>query len=111
MAGRSSVLSLALLGLAGWALLCGCGSAFVGGSAPAPSTGLRTATAQRALPPGAEQVAESSISTALAVSAWGMAANIVTVFVPVTFLIVLYLQSERSKREMGIDVDNDPYRV
>mmetsp|Transcript_1430 Transcript_1430/g.4550 ORF Transcript_1430/g.4550 Transcript_1430/m.4550 type:complete len:104 (-) Transcript_1430:57-368(-) len=102
MAARSNILPLVLLALAAAALLCGT-SAFVGGSAPAAGTSLRTATAQRALPPGADVVAESSISTALAVAAWGMAANIVTVFVPVTFLVVLYLQSERTKAEEGIE--------
>mmetsp|Transcript_17750 Transcript_17750/g.50548 ORF Transcript_17750/g.50548 Transcript_17750/m.50548 type:complete len:108 (+) Transcript_17750:112-435(+) len=103
MASRSALLPLALLVLAVTALLCGCGSAFAGIRAPAAAgTGVRTATAQRALPPGAEGIVESSVSTALAVAAWGMAANIAFVFVPVTFLVVLYLQSERTKAEDGL---------
>mmetsp|Transcript_17753 Transcript_17753/g.50558 ORF Transcript_17753/g.50558 Transcript_17753/m.50558 type:complete len:107 (+) Transcript_17753:65-385(+) len=102
MAGRSSLLSLVLIVLAATALLSGCGSAFAGIRAPAASTSVRTAPALRALPPGAEVIAESSVSTALAVAAWGMAANIAFVFVPVTFLVVLYLQSERTKAEDGL---------
>mmetsp|Transcript_108513 Transcript_108513/g.324481 ORF Transcript_108513/g.324481 Transcript_108513/m.324481 type:complete len:107 (-) Transcript_108513:100-420(-) len=105
MVARSALLPLALLALAAAALLCGT-SAFVGGRSPAASTGSLRATtlSRRALPPGAEGfVAESSLATALAVAAWGMAANIVTVFVPVTFLVVLYLQSERTKAEEGIE--------
>mmetsp|Transcript_16964 Transcript_16964/g.35435 ORF Transcript_16964/g.35435 Transcript_16964/m.35435 type:complete len:107 (-) Transcript_16964:75-395(-) len=102
MAGRSALLPLALIVLVASALLYVSGPAFVGGSGLAPRSSLRTATAQRVLPPGVEGIAESSVSTALAVAAWGMAANIAFVFVPVTFFVILYLQSERTKAEDGM---------
>mmetsp|Transcript_91891 Transcript_91891/g.255970 ORF Transcript_91891/g.255970 Transcript_91891/m.255970 type:complete len:104 (-) Transcript_91891:170-481(-) len=102
MAGRSLLLPLTLLVLAAVAALCG-PTAFVGGQTRAPSTALRTLTPQRALPLDMGVPAETSVATALAVSTPGFWANIVTVIVPVTFLIVLYLQSERTKAEEGIE--------
>mmetsp|Transcript_53333 Transcript_53333/g.170888 ORF Transcript_53333/g.170888 Transcript_53333/m.170888 type:complete len:104 (-) Transcript_53333:118-429(-) len=99
MAGRSALLPVALLALAAAALLLGPG-AFVGGRAQAPATAsLRSGAARAALPLGAGAVAESSVATALAVSTPGFWANIVTVLVPCSFLIILYLQSERTKAE------------
>jgi len=93
---RKMLLPMAFLVLATFALLDG-QSAFVGQSV---STGtapnLRTTTGRRALP---VEIIESSIGTALAVSQPGFAANIVFVSVPVIFLVTLYLQSERTKRE------------
>merc|ERR1711879_438263 len=78
--------------------------AFVGGKVKAPSAGLlRASTAQSALPMDADLVLDSSLTTALAVSTPGWWANIAIVVVPVTFLITLYLQSERTKAEDGLD--------
>ena len=88
MAGSRSV--LLPLALAVLALLCGA-SCFVGGS-KAPATSALRATQMRAVP--MDVVAESSVTTALAVSTPGWWANIVGLMVPLIFLVVLYLQSE-----------------
>mmetsp|Transcript_65776 Transcript_65776/g.148425 ORF Transcript_65776/g.148425 Transcript_65776/m.148425 type:complete len:103 (-) Transcript_65776:100-408(-) len=102
MAARPTLIPLALLALAVLGAFCGL-SAFVGGARSAStSTSLRVSTAQRALPLEGASIADSSVLTALAVSTPGFWANIVTVMVPVTFLVVLYLQSERTKAEEGL---------
>merc|ERR1719203_930079 len=77
--------------------------AFVGGSLRAPaSTSLRTSTARRALPVGAEPLADaSSLTTSLLVSAPAWAANTLGLLIPIGFCVILYLQSERSKAEEG----------
>ena len=49
--------------------------------------------------PAQAMALESSLTTALAVSTPGWWANIVGIMVPLTFLIVLYLQSERTLSE------------
>mmetsp|Transcript_88142 Transcript_88142/g.273834 ORF Transcript_88142/g.273834 Transcript_88142/m.273834 type:complete len:105 (+) Transcript_88142:98-412(+) len=99
MAGRPMLLPAALLALAAAAAFCGT-SAFVGGNYRASSTvSLRAGAARGALPAGAEILADSSVATSLAVSTPGFWANIVTVLVPCSFLIILYLQSERTKAE------------
>jgi len=93
---RRMMLPTALLVLATFALLDG-QSAFVGQSVRASAApSLRATTERKALP---VEIMDSSIETALAVSQPGFAANIVFVAVPVIFLVTLYLQSERTKRE------------
>mmetsp|Transcript_86709 Transcript_86709/g.187570 ORF Transcript_86709/g.187570 Transcript_86709/m.187570 type:complete len:97 (+) Transcript_86709:58-348(+) len=67
---------------------------FCGGAAPVTGAALRGNTARAAVPEA--MALESSLTTALAVSTPGWWANIVGVMVPLTFLIVLYLQSERT---------------
>mmetsp|Transcript_20721 Transcript_20721/g.64738 ORF Transcript_20721/g.64738 Transcript_20721/m.64738 type:complete len:105 (+) Transcript_20721:128-442(+) len=99
MAGRPMLLPAALLALAAAAALCGA-SAFVCGSYGAsPTPSVRAGATRSALPAGAEILADTSVATSLAVSTPGFWANIVTVLVPCSFLIILYLQSERTKAE------------
>mmetsp|Transcript_58343 Transcript_58343/g.147936 ORF Transcript_58343/g.147936 Transcript_58343/m.147936 type:complete len:104 (+) Transcript_58343:87-398(+) len=97
-ARRSLLLPVVLAAFALCAVLSSCG-AFVGGSAP-PASGasLRTAAqAQRALPVGLAE--GSSVATSLAVTTAAWWANIVLLIIPLTFLIILYLQSERTLAE------------
>mmetsp|Transcript_58345 Transcript_58345/g.147941 ORF Transcript_58345/g.147941 Transcript_58345/m.147941 type:complete len:104 (+) Transcript_58345:71-382(+) len=95
---RSLLLPAALATLALCGVLSACG-AFVGGSAPpAAGASLRaTAQAQRALPVGLAE--GSSVATSLAVTTAAWWANIVLLIIPLTFLIILYLQSERTLAE------------
>lgn len=73
---------------------------FVSGLAPGSTRVPRSA--RQAVPEAMEL--GSSINTALEVSTPGWWANIVTVVVPCSILIILYLQSEKRKYEekMGI---------
>merc|ERR1719150_3112347 len=98
MAARRTILPALCLALAVAALFRP--AAFVSGLAPASPLSSTRGMALRSLPAGA--VAETSVATSLAVSTPGFWANIVTVLVPITFLIVLYLQSERTKAEEGL---------
>eukprot|EP00419_Tripos_fusus_P009415 CAMPEP_0172660176 /NCGR_PEP_ID=MMETSP1074-20121228/3929_1 /TAXON_ID=2916 /ORGANISM="Ceratium fusus, Strain PA161109" /LENGTH=104 /DNA_ID=CAMNT_0013475781 /DNA_START=83 /DNA_END=397 /DNA_ORIENTATION=+ len=92
---RRILFPLALLVFAMFALLVG-QAAFVGSSTPTgKAQRLRAKTVREVVP---VEMMESSIETALAVQGPGFAANIVFVLVPVTFLITLYLQSERTKK-------------
>jgi len=70
-----------------------CGLSFVSGSNVGTTRSLRTS--QRAVP----VEFGSSVSTALEVTAAAWGANIALLLVPFTFLIQLYLQSERTKAE------------
>merc|ERR1719464_397179 len=98
MPARRTILPALLLVVAAAALLSGPATFAVGWS-PASATTSTRSTGLRALPTGAEVLAETSVTTSLAVSTPGFWANIVTVLVPITFLTVLYLQSERTKAE------------
>merc|ERR1719510_2259811 len=93
MASRSMLLPVVLAVCACWTFLS---TAFVGSARTLGSTLRGSSVAQGALPVGA---IESSLSTSLAVTqaAWG--ANIVLVVVPITFWVILFLQSERNKNE------------
>merc|ERR1712187_262809 len=103
-AGRSAFLPALLLGLVAVVLLCG-PTAFVNGVVSSSSSSLRGAgEAQRALPEA--ELVTSSVAMAdagMQVSTPGWWANILSIIVPVTFLITLYLQSERTKLEEGIE--------
>ncbi|CAE8611787.1 unnamed protein product [Polarella glacialis] len=95
------VLPVVLLAVA--AAVCLCGTSFVCGRSQSSATSLRAGTAQRALPVEAlDFLADSSMMNAesLEVSTPGWWANIVCLVVPITYLITLYLQSERTKAEM-----------
>mmetsp|Transcript_20717 Transcript_20717/g.64721 ORF Transcript_20717/g.64721 Transcript_20717/m.64721 type:complete len:105 (+) Transcript_20717:128-442(+) len=99
MAGRPMLLPAALLALAAAAALCSTSTFVCGSHRASPTLSSRASTARSALPAGAELLADTSVATALAVSTPGFWANIVTVLVPCSFLIILYLQSERTKAE------------
>mmetsp|Transcript_58347 Transcript_58347/g.147945 ORF Transcript_58347/g.147945 Transcript_58347/m.147945 type:complete len:104 (+) Transcript_58347:67-378(+) len=97
-ARRSLLLPTALAAFALCAVLSAC-CAFVGSSAP-PAVGasLRAGTQTRhALP--VDLVEGSSLATSLAVTTAAWWANIVLLIIPLTFLIILYLQSERTLAE------------
>eukprot|EP00933_Yihiella_yeosuensis_P067694 TRINITY_DN726_c0_g2_i1.p1 TRINITY_DN726_c0_g2~~TRINITY_DN726_c0_g2_i1.p1 ORF type:complete len:108 (-),score=16.98 TRINITY_DN726_c0_g2_i1:192-515(-) len=99
-ASRNVILPLALLALVCVQLLSVPSFVFGGRSMTSRQTSLRSGTAQRALP--AEFVVDgSSVETALQVTNYGMAANIVFLTVPVIFLVTLYLQSERNKARIA----------
>eukprot|EP00443_Scrippsiella_acuminata_P055674 CAMPEP_0115501916 /NCGR_PEP_ID=MMETSP0271-20121206/68655_1 /TAXON_ID=71861 /ORGANISM="Scrippsiella trochoidea, Strain CCMP3099" /LENGTH=109 /DNA_ID=CAMNT_0002930887 /DNA_START=87 /DNA_END=416 /DNA_ORIENTATION=+ len=91
--------ALAALALSA-AVFFACG-AFVGNSAPAVGTSLRAAsagqTALHGLPVGLVEGSSVSMSLAVTTAAWW--ANIVLLIIPLTFLIILYLQSERTLAE------------
>eukprot|EP00930_Biecheleria_cincta_P097921 TRINITY_DN895_c0_g3_i2.p1 TRINITY_DN895_c0_g3~~TRINITY_DN895_c0_g3_i2.p1 ORF type:complete len:119 (+),score=24.29 TRINITY_DN895_c0_g3_i2:52-357(+) len=94
MAARRVLLPLLIAAVACTSLLYGL--SFVCGSSPSASAATRSLrTSQRAVP----VELGSSVATALEVTtaAWG--ANIALLLVPFTFLIQLYLQSERTKAE------------
>merc|ERR1712039_673965 len=75
--------------------------AFVGSSTSgARALGSSRAGNLRAVPAGV--VEGSSLATSLAVSTPGMWALTVLTLVPLSFLIILYLQSERYKAENGL---------
>eukprot|EP00933_Yihiella_yeosuensis_P067695 TRINITY_DN726_c0_g3_i1.p1 TRINITY_DN726_c0_g3~~TRINITY_DN726_c0_g3_i1.p1 ORF type:complete len:105 (-),score=13.52 TRINITY_DN726_c0_g3_i1:185-499(-) len=98
MSSRPVLLPLLLVAAAFTVLLCSPG--FVNGRASSSSTSLRARTARGALP--VDQLVEaSSVTTALQVTNYGMAANIVFLTVPVIFLVTLYLQSERNKARIA----------
>jgi len=100
-ARRTLLLPIALAALALCAGLSACG-AFVGGSGAAPgaATSLRTTAVsqiRRAALPAVDGLVEgSSVATSLAVTTAAWWANIVLVIIPLSFLIILYLQSERT---------------
>ncbi|CAE8611786.1 unnamed protein product [Polarella glacialis] len=103
MSSRSMLLPVALVATAVACVLCGPSFVFGGRAASSSQTSLRTGTAQRALPVEAlDFLADSSMMNAesLEVSTPGWWANIVCLVVPITYLITLYLQSERTKAEM-----------
>ncbi|CAE8689265.1 unnamed protein product [Polarella glacialis] len=102
MMSRSMLLPAALVATAVACVLCGQSFVFGGRAASSSRTSLRTGTAQRALPFDVDFLADSSILNAesLEVSTPGWWANIVCLVVPITYLITLYLQSERTKAEM-----------
>mmetsp|Transcript_45638 Transcript_45638/g.118650 ORF Transcript_45638/g.118650 Transcript_45638/m.118650 type:complete len:104 (+) Transcript_45638:50-361(+) len=98
-ASRSTVLPLALIALAFVGALYSTG-AFVNGAAPlASSSVLRGRVSQQALPVGL--VEGTSVATSLQVVTAAYWANLVLVVVPVGFLIILYLQSERTKAQFA----------
>ncbi|CAE8598052.1 unnamed protein product [Polarella glacialis] len=98
MAGRRVILPMALIAVA----VLFCGPSFVGFGASSTSSRARAGdrTLRGALP--ADFLVDSSVSLAesLEVSTPGWWANIVCLVVPITYLITLYLQSERTKVEM-----------
>merc|ERR1719240_841789 len=94
---RSVILPVCLCIGVALALLCG-SYTFVHGGATAKPALRVTAVSTRALPLGAE-VADTSLTSAMVVSEPGWFANIIFLVVPITFLITLYLQSERTLRE------------
>jgi len=102
---RPTVLPLALLAAA-TCLAMHSALVFVGGGVASQRVENPARTvALRAVPAGivdAGIVEGSSLATSLNVSTPGMWALIVLTLVPVTFLIILYLQSERYKAENGI---------
>mmetsp|Transcript_61530 Transcript_61530/g.171992 ORF Transcript_61530/g.171992 Transcript_61530/m.171992 type:complete len:104 (-) Transcript_61530:239-550(-) len=99
MAGRSMLLP-ALFVAAALVLTLGGSGVFVGGRVQQAGPALRAGAARGALPAGLENLAEaSSVSTALAVSTPGWWANIVLLITPCAFLVILYLASEKSKKE------------
>mmetsp|Transcript_112154 Transcript_112154/g.250320 ORF Transcript_112154/g.250320 Transcript_112154/m.250320 type:complete len:104 (-) Transcript_112154:146-457(-) len=101
-AARRTLLPAALLALALVGALYEAGT-FVNGGRPAtPVTSLRGGTAQQALPAEAMALAETSVVTSLQIQTPAWWANILGVILPCTFLIVLYIQSERTKAEEGL---------
>merc|ERR1712039_275747 len=99
MASRGVLLPVCLLALAAATAMYG--GAFVVGTARIPQAARGSAVSQRALP--VEALADSSVTIALQVSQPGWAANLLGVIIPCTLLIILYLQSERTKAEQGIE--------
>merc|ERR1712039_311192 len=104
MTARRVLLPAVLLALLAAILLCS-SAAFVNGSVPVSSSAasLRGGIAQRAVPE--VELVTSSMAMAdygMQVSTPGWWANILSIIVPVTFLITLYLQSERTKAEEGL---------
>mmetsp|Transcript_67850 Transcript_67850/g.194883 ORF Transcript_67850/g.194883 Transcript_67850/m.194883 type:complete len:103 (-) Transcript_67850:126-434(-) len=97
-ASRSTVLPVALVVLAFAAAFYSSG-AFVNGVAPtSTSAALRGVVSQQALPIGL--VEGTSIATSLQVVTAAYWAVLILVTVPCGFLIILYLQSERTKAGM-----------
>jgi len=106
MAARSALLPICLLAMAALVVMYA-PSAFVGGSVQRTSTNaLRTSTAKNVMPVGMEEVAATSVTTALQVSTWGWYANVVCIAVPIIFLITLYLNSEKTKLRDGVEPGN-----
>merc|ERR1740138_1993020 len=94
MAPRRVLLPVALLALA--AVFCA--PAFCGG-APAQAAPRAASAGRAALPVELADVDVSSVVTALQIQqpAWG--ANLIAVVLPITILITIYLQSERTLQE------------
>jgi len=104
--GRSVLLPICLLGMATM-LVFQTQYAFVGTNVQTPTTrALRSSTAKSALPAGVEEIAATSMATALQVSTWGWYANVVCIAVPIIFLITLYLNSEKTKLRDGVEPGN-----
>merc|ERR1712182_30345 len=104
MASRSKLLAVVLL-VAWVAAVFWAAPAFVGGQ-PAPVRGLRATASRQALPAEAMDLAAldaSSVQTALQTSVPGLLACIVAFVFPCAFLMVLYMQSEKTKRELEAD--------
>merc|ERR1711988_29545 len=105
MAARRVLLPLLIAAMACSALFCGL--SFVCGSNPSATATTRSLrTSRHAVP----VEFGSSVATALEVTAAAWGANIALLVVPFTFLIQLYLQSERTKAEKA-ELGLDPYDV
>jgi len=96
-ARRVPLLAVVVLGLNAAAVFLGAGAFCGGGHAPQSSTN-RGMVARAALPVES-MVDASSIMTALQIQQPAWAANLVIVIVPVSILIIIYLQSEKTLQE------------
>ncbi|CAK0907476.1 unnamed protein product, partial [Prorocentrum cordatum] len=96
-ARRASLLSVALLGLAAAAALLSA-QAFCGAGA-APRAVARESTVARAALPLDGVADASSLMTALQIQQPAWAANLVLVIIPISILIIIYLQSEKTLQE------------
>ncbi|CAK0875427.1 unnamed protein product [Prorocentrum cordatum] len=97
-ARRAPLLAVVLLGAAAAAALCGAGAFCGSGRAPQAAARRQGASARAALP--VEAMADAtSIVTALQIQQPAWAANLVLVIVPISILIIIYLQSEKTLQE------------
>ncbi|CAK0889569.1 unnamed protein product [Prorocentrum cordatum] len=97
-ARRAPLLAVVLLGAAAAAALCGAG-AFCGGGRAPQAAALRQGPSARAALPVESMADASSIVTALQIQQPAWAANLVLVIVPISILIIIYLQSEKTLQE------------